>query len=164
VVRVGRLVDLLVSNGPKSVTVPDLVGKNVTDAQELLRQSYLQPGEVKRQASDKAADTVLDQRPAANTIVDRDKPVDLQVSGGPDFGVWKDAQGQEWVFQKLTIVVPAGPSLQRVRVALETDGEDENLYDEMHRPGDTVTLEVRGKRGAKVKVYIEEQRIFSQKL
>ena len=163
-VRVGRMVDLLVSNGPKSVAVPDLVGKSLSESQDLLRQSYLQPGEIKRQASDKPPDTVLEQRPAASTIVDRDKTVDLQVSGGPDFGIWKDTQGQEWVFQKLTIVVPAGPSLQRVRVALETDGEDQNLYDEMHRPGDTVALDVRGKRGAKVKVYVEERRIFSQTL
>jgi serine/threonine-protein kinase len=164
VVRQGRLVDLAVSNGPKSVKVPNLVGQSLSQAQDLLKQSYLQAGEIKRQASDQVSDTVLEQSVAAGTTVDRATRVDVRVSGGPDFGTWTDAQGQEWVFQKLTLVVSAGSSSQRVRVALETDGQDQTLYDEMHRPGDTVSLDVRGKRGAQVKVYLEEKEILRQRL
>lgn len=164
VVKQGRLVDLVVSRGPKSVQVPALVGKSFSEAQELLKQSYLQVGRVRREASKQPADSILEQQPAAGKTVDRDSAVDLRVSGGESYGSWEGPGGERWVFQKLSVVVPAGPSLQRVKVVLETEGDEETIYDEMHRPGEKVSLDIRGRRGAKVKVSIEEKRIFTQNL
>lgn len=163
-VKQGRVVDLTVSRGPKSVEVPRLVGKRFAEAEKLLREAYLQVGQVRREPSEQSAETVLEQSPAAGRTTDRDTAVDLRVSGGPDYGIWKGPGEEEWRFRKLTLVIPAGPSLQRVRVVLESGGEDEALYDEMRRPGDKVTLDLRGKRGAKVKVYLEEKRVFTQNL
>ena len=163
-VKQGRAVDLVVSRGPKSVQVPSVVGKSLGEAEGLLKQSYLQLGQVRREPSKQDADAVLEQTPPAGKTADRDTPVDLRVSGGEKFGAWEGPSGEEWAFRKLNLVVPAGPALQRVRVVLETDGEDEVIYDEMQRPGDKIPLDVRGKRGAKVKVYVEEKRIFTQNL
>jgi serine/threonine-protein kinase len=164
IVKEGRVVDLVISRGPKSVQVPALVGKRLSEAEELLKQSYLQVGRVRREPSDQTADTILEQQPAAGKTADRDSAVDLRVSGGEHYGAWEGPGGEDWVFQKLNLVVPAGPSLQRVQVVLETNGENQVLYDEMNRPGDKVSLDIRGKRGAKVKVYLEEKRIFTQNL
>ncbi len=163
-VKQGRVVDLVVSRGPKSVQVPEVVGKSLSDAEALLKESYLQVGRVRREASRRSADTVLEQRPTAGKPADRDTAVDLRVSGGEDLGVWEGPGGETWGFQKLHLVVPTGPSLQRVRVVLQTEGEDEVLYDEMHRPGDKVSLDLHGKRGAKVKVSLEGKRVFTENL
>jgi len=163
-VKQGRMVELVLSKGPKSVKVPALVGKTLEEAQTLLSQAYLQVGNIRREPSAKPADTVLEQRPAAQQIVDRGTAVDLRVSGGESYGSWKAPSGEEWVFQRLDLIVPAGPSLQRVRVVLEQDGEDEVIYDEMRRPGEKVSLDIRGRRSAKVKVYLEENRVFTQRL
>ncbi len=164
IVKEGRLVDLVVSRGPKSVEVPALVGKSLSEAEELLRQSYLQVGRVRREASKQPADSILEQQPPAGKIADRDSAVDLRVSGGEDYGSWEGPGGEKWVFYRLSLVVPAGPALQRVKVILETEGDDETTYDEMHRPGEKVSLDIRGRRGAKVKVFIEEKRVFTQNL
>ena len=163
-VKEGRVVDLVVSRGPKSVQVPAVVGKSLTDAEALLKQAYLQVGRLRREASKQDADTVLAQLPPAGKTADRDSGVDLRLSGGENYGAWEGPGGQSWQFRKLTVVVPTGPSLQRLQVVLQTDGEDQVIYDEMHRPGDKVPLDIRGKRGAKVKVLVEEKRVFTQNL
>jgi eukaryotic-like serine/threonine-protein kinase len=162
-VKQGRLIELTVSRGPKSVKVPALVGKSVTEAQEFLQRSYLKLGDLHRIASGEPADTVLVQTPEAGTVVDRDSKVNLQASGGADFGTWRTSGGQKWVFMRLTLVVPAGEDMQGVRVVLESDN-DETVYDELHRPGEKVSLDIRGKRGTQVKVYLEEKKVFEQEL
>ena len=162
-VKQGRLVELTVSRGPKSVKMPALRGKSVTEAQDFIQRSYLKMGDLHRIASDEPEDTVLTQTPEAGTVVDRDSQVNLQASGGADFGTWRTSGGQKWVFMRLTLVVPAGEDMQGVRVVLAGDSDDV-VYDELHRPGEKVSLDIRGKRGTQVKVYLEEKKVFEQEL
>ena len=162
-VKEGRLVELTVSRGPRTVKVPSLVGKSVSEAQDWIQRSFLRVGEIHRIASEDPEDTVLAQNPEASVVADRDAAVNLQVSGGSDYGTWQSPRGQRWVFQRLSFVVPMGDDMQRVRVVLEGDTE-EVVYDELHRPGDKISLDLKGKRGTQVKVYLEEKRIFEQEL
>ena len=97
-VRKGGTVTLLVSRGPQLFAVPELVGKKQSDAEDLLKQTSLKPGEVTRKYSDQiASGVVISVDPEPGTRLTRGKPVDLVVSKGtrpvevPDFvGQQKD--------------------------------------------------------------------------
>lgn len=163
-VKQGRMIELAVSRGPKSVPVPRVVGKTLSQAENLLGQKYLRVGRVRRQASSEPFDTVMEQDPAAGAKVGRDAEINLVVSGGSQYGTWKSPGGQTWVFRTLHLVVPAGPSLQRVKVVLETRGREQVIFNEIQRPGDGVSLQIHGERRAKVKVFVEEKKVFDQRL
>jgi hypothetical protein len=53
--------------------------------------------------------------------------------------------------------------MRRVRVILAGDTE-ETVYEQLHRPGDKVSLDLHGKRGTQVKVYLDEKKVFEQEL
>jgi eukaryotic-like serine/threonine-protein kinase len=161
-VKEGRLVELTVSRGPRTVKVPDLKGKSQAEAEDAIAKAYLKVGRMRRQASAEPMETVLEQKPEAGATAERDAEVELTLSGGEDFGTWTGPEGERWVFKRLTIVVPAGVEMQRVRVTL--DRLDNPVYDELHQPGDEISLDIHGRRGSEVKVYLEEKRVFEQEL
>lgn len=163
-VKQGRMIELVVSQGPKSVPVPRVVGKTLSQAESLIGQKYLRVGKVRRQASSEPFDTVIAQEPLAGGKVSRNAEIDLVVSGGTQFGTWRSPGGQTWIFRTLNLVVPAGPSLQRVKVVLATGGQEKVVFDELQRPGDKLSLQIRGKRRAQVKVFVEEKQVFEQRL
>jgi serine/threonine-protein kinase len=163
-VKEGRLIELTVSTGPKTIKVPEVTGKPQAEAQQIIEAAYLKVGTVRTVDSDQTPDTIIEQQPEAGTVAERDSEVKLTVSGGPTYSSWTAPNGDEWVFRHLSIVVPAGADLQRVRVVREQSGNDTVLYDELHRPGDKVEVDVQAPRRAKVKVYVEENQVFSQRL
>ena len=163
-VKQGRLVELTISRGPKSVKVPSLVGKSVSEAQDFIEKSYLKVGKISRVASGDPIDTVLLQTPSAGQVVSRDSEVRLQVSGGENYGAWTTPGGRRWVFKNLKVVVPVGKELQSLRVVLDDGDEEETVLDELRRPGEVVTLDIRGRRGTQVKIHLEEKKVFQQEL
>ncbi len=104
-VTVGSTVTLTVSNGPKQVTVPNIVGQREADAVAALEAAELQPGE-RSEANDEtvAAGLVLGQNPTEGTVLDKDSVVDFTVSLG-------------------TVIEPrgAGGSLDNAEVAAQLD-------------------------------------------
>ena len=82
-VDVGTEVSLIVSKGPKPVTVPDVVGDVRPDAKTTLTDAGLGVGEVSTVEDSSPANTVLNQDPAAGTDVPEGTAVDLTVSSGP---------------------------------------------------------------------------------
>ena len=78
----GKVVRLTVSLGPPVVEVPDLRGKTVTDAVELLAQRDLKP-KVMEVPSSKPEDTVVAQDPAPGERIETGKDVHINVSKGP---------------------------------------------------------------------------------
>ncbi len=77
-------VDLVVSTGPASVTVPSLTGMTEANARATLATAGLVAGTVTQAPSDLvAAGLVLRQVPAAGASVTAGSPVDLVVSLGP---------------------------------------------------------------------------------
>jgi serine/threonine-protein kinase len=74
-------VTLFVSTGPRAVAVPDLVGRDQSEAASQLRDDGL--GVIIRErASGEPVDTVVDQSPAAGQQVDEGSTVTLFVSNG----------------------------------------------------------------------------------
>lgn len=64
------------------VKVPDVVGLNIKDAQIELDNNGLSV-EIKKDYSDKPVDTVIDQQPSANQLIEKNGTVILTVSLGP---------------------------------------------------------------------------------
>ncbi|MEW6079978.1 MAG: PASTA domain-containing protein, partial [Thermodesulfobacteriota bacterium] len=88
VVAAASKVDMCLSLGIKTVTVPDVRGLTYDAATAALNAVTLTPGTIKEvYVSDQPAGTVLEQTPAAGTIVNHDSSVDLTVSLGPWTGI-----------------------------------------------------------------------------
>jgi serine/threonine-protein kinase len=77
----GSPVTLVVSQGPASVPVPNVVGLRQDEARHQLESAGLRVGRVSRSATKKGPPgTVVEQRPAAGTGVTRQARVDLVVT------------------------------------------------------------------------------------
>jgi len=82
VVKEGTIVKAIISNGSKNVTVPDLVGKNFSDAVEVLKTIGLCIGDISEEEDNSSVGTVLAQSPAGGTVVVPGSAVKLTVSLG----------------------------------------------------------------------------------
>jgi eukaryotic-like serine/threonine-protein kinase len=78
----GSTVVLIVSAGPTPVAVPDVRGKNVTEAQNILSQAGLQSSVTQQPSDTVAANIVIDQSPPATTQEAKGSTVNLVVSSG----------------------------------------------------------------------------------
>ncbi|QDY09828.1 Stk1 family PASTA domain-containing Ser/Thr kinase [Micromonospora sp. HM134] len=81
-VKPGTKVTVILSRGRAPITVPDLVGKSLTDARTTLSRLGLEPVETYKE-SDKPRDEVLGQSPADGAGVEKGTKVKLDVSKGP---------------------------------------------------------------------------------
>jgi serine/threonine-protein kinase len=78
----GSTVTLTFSSGPEKVTVPDVTGKDGTEASQILTQAGLVPNLVPVESDEVDEGLVVSQDPAANTEVAKNSQVTIQVSTG----------------------------------------------------------------------------------
>lgn len=116
-------VNLVVSEGPARVSVPTVVGSAGDDARAAITGAGLRVGEISREYSAQAVDTVLGQSPAAGTSVDEGTTVALTLAadtpqGAPPNVVGQDADSarQSLEEQGYTVEInsPIGSHLNRV--------------------------------------------------
>jgi len=82
-IEAGQAVNLIVSAGKDQVPVPDLIDlQSVDDARLILTEAKLLLGRVTPIDSDKPEGTILEQDPAANTVVDIGTLISVTVSNG----------------------------------------------------------------------------------
>ncbi|WP_406078843.1 Stk1 family PASTA domain-containing Ser/Thr kinase [Micromonospora sp. NBC_00858] len=81
-VKPGAKITLILSRGRAPVSVPNLVGKSLTEARTTLAQLNLVPVETYKD-SDKPKDEILGQSPADGAGVEKGTQVKLEVSKGP---------------------------------------------------------------------------------
>ncbi len=156
VVREGKTVRVVVSQGGQTVLAPAVVGLPLRNAEMMLRQSQLALGEVSESYSLKQdKGMVLSQDPKAEASVERDALVNLVVSGGappagvalmPDFlrKTLDDAQG--WAAGagvKLDIKTDATSLFPNGTVLTQTPAADSVLSADAR-----VQLLVSGRKGA----------------
>jgi hypothetical protein len=163
-VRAGREVRATVSRGSRMVKVPDLKGLELQTATTKLTALDLQVGSCAKQANDKPADSVLNQKPAPGTTVARKTKVDVALSGGPDFGEYEGADGKSYLFRTLKITVPEGKALQSVSVDVAGAGMERSFLERLGKPGEVIEVELYGPQGARVRVKIEDERVYSERL
>ena len=82
-IEAGQAVNLIVSAGKDQVPIPDLVNlPSIDDARLVLTEAKLLLGRVTPVDSDKPEGTILEQDPAANTVVDIGTLISVTVSNG----------------------------------------------------------------------------------
>ncbi|MCS7151494.1 MAG: PASTA domain-containing protein [Endomicrobia bacterium] len=82
-VRQGRFINVVISLGGEKVFVPNIIGEERRKAEILLRQYSLSVGTVTERYSYRyAKNRVMEQEPAAETIVDKYTPVNIVISLG----------------------------------------------------------------------------------
>ena len=83
-VKRGRRITVTLSRGPRYYPAPNLSGVSLREAHLQLESNQLQAGEILYISSDDIPQTaVIDQSPAAGTLLARGSSVDLRISNGP---------------------------------------------------------------------------------
>jgi serine/threonine-protein kinase len=96
-VQVGSPVTVLVSSGPRLLSVPGVTGETQASATATLSAAGLKVASVKREAAETAAGTVISQEPAAGTQVKAGSTVTLVVAQAPAKTAVPDVVGQSEV-------------------------------------------------------------------
>ena len=156
VVREGKTVRVIVSQGGQTVLAPSLTGLPLRNAEMMLRQSQLSLGEVSEAYSLKfEKGLVLTQDPKAEASVERDALVNLVVSGGPpagsvalmpDFSRRNVEEAQTWAAGAgMKVEVKADPTslFPNGTVLAQTPAADAVLS-----PDAKIHLTVSGRKGA----------------
>jgi serine/threonine-protein kinase len=99
-VRKGSMIELIPSAGPRMITVPQVSGQPLANAQAALRQAGLAPGKVTSQVSATiAAGVVISTSPGSGASWPQPKPVGITVSAGPplpNFVGQQQSAAQAW--------------------------------------------------------------------
>jgi serine/threonine-protein kinase len=96
----GSTVQLIPSAGPRMISVPQVSGQSLADAQAALRRAGLTPGRVTSQVSATIpAGIVISTSPAASVPQPQPDPVNITVSAGPplpDFVGQQQSAAEQW--------------------------------------------------------------------
>ncbi len=183
-IRAGKTVVLVISQGGEPVTVPDVIGKALTAAQNQIRSAGLSLGPTKEEFSEVIPKgQVMSQLPTGEQQAARKSPVELILSKGPEPltnppdpdapgeltrpvpPVPDDSGGVDEPQQhQVSIEIPRrlkGPQQIRIVVVRE-DGSEDVIVDEQRNPGDVVeqTVTTQGPRGReKIRVYLNDKLI-----
>lgn len=163
-VRRGRLVQFYTSKGPQTATVPDLIGRTLDEARVALSRQRLELGEVWKRRSRYKADTIVGQEPSPGTKVPPGTVVDLELSGGPEFGVIHIPGDGDRLFRAVMIQVPADEGYHHVVVEKTHEGVVETVHDQLHPSGETVQVDVVAEPGDRIRVYMDDRRVLDRTL
>ena len=95
-VKIGRVVNLMVSSGKRKVTTPNLLGRPLFQADEVLFAEGLQVGEIKRELNAGVPEgSILAQEPLPGEEVDTGRRVDLVVATTMEVKVEKATEEAE---------------------------------------------------------------------
>ncbi|MFC4336768.1 Stk1 family PASTA domain-containing Ser/Thr kinase [Salininema proteolyticum] len=115
-IRIDDTVTVTVSKGSSPYKVPDVVGKDVEDAEEELREEDLEVGEIGYAYSDSIDEgEVISTRPGSGAGVERGTAVDLVVSEGPEPVEVPDVEG-ETLDDAVEIMEDAGFEVKEVNL------------------------------------------------
>ncbi len=90
---VDSTVELFISAGVEEFGVPNLIGQNEAAARALILENNFTVGNITTRPDPAPAGQVIDQSPAANVRAERDSPIDLVISEGPQTVVLEDLEG-----------------------------------------------------------------------
>ena len=156
IVREGKTVRVVVSQGGQTVLAPAVIGLPLRNAEMMLRQSQLALGEVSESYSLKQdKGMVLSQDPKAEASVERDALINLVISGGapptgvalmPDFLRKNVEEAQSWAagaVMKLELKTDVSSLFPNGTVLTQSPAADSLLSPDAH-----VQLLISGRKGA----------------
>lgn len=183
-VRPGRSIMVFVSKGSKMVAVADVRGLSAAEAEKKLKDAGLNVGNVARGNSDTVAyNRIIRQNPSPGKRVQRETPVNLQISDGPK-PVEENADGNKnppdkptppgpqsptvdttpqtpdnvdtgeaRTFNLAVTIKPDGRGTRRVRVEYDDTRGTHRTLDEYHAEGEVASQQVQV-YGSKITVRI----------
>ena len=159
-VRQGRVVELIVSDGPPSVRMPDVREMELSRARDVLTKSDLRLARIARRYDDNVPrDWVMEQTPAPDDRVPRRERVELQVSAGPAPSPTPPEQPAEAKQAVVQVVLPPGDRDYSVRIEVEDQRGLTVAYNAWEKPGATVSRVVTGYGDAVARVYVDNELI-----
>lgn len=142
--RENGTVTVTVSSGNQFVVVPDLKGRTVDEAKDVLSAMNLTLDERIVEVRDRNAPrgTIVSQLPEARRKVQRGSRIRVHISGGSRGGT-DVAFGSEYTYT-VKIKLPSGDTNMVVRVDMTDDRETKTVYEEPHSPGDEFEVTAEG--------------------
>jgi beta-lactam-binding protein with PASTA domain len=163
-VRSGRGIHLFVSKGPRNSGIPDLTGKTVPDARGLLQNRALAVGEVWSKRSSEKIGVVVAQSASPGSKVAAGTAIDLEVSGGPDFGAIHVEGSPDRLFRTVVVTLPDDGVQHHILVKIEHAGAEQVVHDRLYAPRDRAEIEISGEAGDRVIVYLDDRDILTHRL
>lgn len=162
-VKSGTKIDLTLSRGSAMAKVPDLMGLSDVEAeQKLIRAGFLKGTVIEDYSGQVPKGKVMAQDPPPGEDFPVGAKVDFMLSKGSgtnDNDTPKsqgDSPGSGWMTgYNVTIVIPPGPSRQRVRIVVQDVFGEREAYNEIHRPGDRILKYLQGTGNVKIRVFID---------
>ena len=155
----GSEVTLFVSRGERDISVrmPDLSGLNQEEAFDLLKENGLNIGQVSVESSDRFADgQVISQSVRAGEYLPRGIAVDFVVSRGSN-----SASDEDYNLNRISVNV-TGTENREVRIVVEDDNGEDQVYQAVHEPGDNIIRDIRSQGETEIKIYFDDQLIKSE--
>jgi serine/threonine-protein kinase len=150
-VKSGSKVNVTVSKGkqPDKIQMPDLLGVSLDEAKKVLENNKLELGGVNQAESSKYySGQVSSQDIAAGVMVDEESKVNLVVSTGP---------GPTAQTSNLQFTLPTDQEYYKVLIRVKDAKGQREVYNEIHRGGDTVFVGVNYYGSGTAEIFLNGQ-------
>jgi beta-lactam-binding protein with PASTA domain/predicted Ser/Thr protein kinase len=143
--EIGSVVQIIVSDGPPDVEVPDVTGRSLEEARAALEDAGFKVATIEQETADKDPGTVLAQTPAGGGVAPEGSEVRLTVAKAPTKVEIPDVVG-ETDSDALQILQDAGFRVAQEPVDVDTLEDDGIVQDQdppggrEGKPGDTITI------------------------
>ncbi|CCU79523.1 Serine/threonine protein kinase PrkC, regulator of stationary phase [Halanaerobium saccharolyticum subsp. saccharolyticum DSM 6643] len=158
-VEKGSEITLFVSRGERDISVrmPDLTGLQQTEAVNLIRDKGLNVGQISVENSNRFTDgQVISQSVRAGEYLPKGIAVDFVISKGAE-----NPSAENFHLNRISINV-TGSERREVRIVIEDDNGEEQVYQAIHEPGDNIVRDIQSQGETKLKIYFDDQLIKSE--
>jgi serine/threonine-protein kinase len=158
-VEKGSEITLFVSRGERDISVrmPDLTGLTQAEAFNLIRESGLNIGQVSVESSERFTDgQVISQSVRAGEYLPRGIAVDFVISRGSEA-----VSGGNYHLNRISVNV-TGSQSREVRIEVEDDNGQDQVYQAVHEPGDNIVRDIRSQGKTEIRIYFDDQLIKSE--
>jgi serine/threonine-protein kinase len=158
-VEKGSEITLFVSRGERDISVrmPDLTGLQQTEAVNLIRDKGLNVGQISVENSNRFTDgQVISQSVRAGEYLPTGIAVDFVISKGAE-----NPSAENFHLNRISINV-TGSERREVRIVIEDDNGEEQVYQAIHEPGDNIVRDIQSQGETELKIYFDDQLIKSE--
>jgi serine/threonine protein kinase len=145
----GELINFTVSLGPELVDVPNLIGKTLDEAHELLKEKKIPLTSVSKRPDQAPENTVIEQSPKPNEAMEQNGSMNIVISSGP-------VQPKKLVVGP--ILFPSESSEITVKIIVSDDlGKNRTVYLKSHTPEDSpLSVPVEGAGEMEIEVWLDD--------
>lgn len=152
----GKEITLVVSRGPQPeyISMPDLVGLSLGEAEKELDEARLELGAVTHEQSEEYfSGQVINQDVKPGSSILQGHTVNIVVSRGP---------GPPPQLASVTVPIPNDGKKHRVRIEVSDVRGNHEEYNDLHGPGDTVRTKVPFYVRGAVKIFRDGDKVYEQ--